>query len=281
MAIPIPENQHICISKRLISADYCMPSMQIIPDYYNIGYTISGDRFTVTPIETYSYHSGDVSLLPPLVYHRTFSLSNTPYESILIKFTFDFVRPFIDIIGKDRFKEFYNSRTFSFNNRTKEKIRNIFEDMLLEYNKNTYYKELILQGMLFRLFTVVMEEQISKNNLHKAIMPLTEEIIEIICYIETHYCESPTLSQMAQKVNLSEGYLSKLFSKQLGMSYSEYIGNVKIEHAQTLLLKTNKSIMEIALEIGYCNGDYLSAKFKKITGMTPIEFRKHYKIGLI
>ena len=126
MAIPIPENQHICISKRLISADYCMPSMQIIPDYYNIGYTISGDRFTVTPIETYSYHSGDVSLLPPLVYHRTFSLSNTPYESILIKFTFDFVRPFIDIIGKDRFKEFYNSRTFSFNNRTKEKIRNIF-----------------------------------------------------------------------------------------------------------------------------------------------------------
>lgn len=281
MAIPIPENQHIYISKRLISADYCMPSMQIIPNYYNIGYTISGDRFTITTTETYSYHSGDVSLLPPLVYHRTFSLSNTPYESILIKFTSDFVKPFIDTIGENRFKEFYNSRTFSFNNNAKEKIRNIFEDMLLEYNKDNCYKELILQGMLFRLFTVVMEEQISNNNLHKSITPLTKEIIEIISYIGTHYYESPTLSQIAEKVNLSEGYLSRLFHKQLGISYSEYIGNVKIEHAQTLLLKTNKSVMDIAIEIGYCNGDYLSAKFKKNTGMTPTEFRKRYKIGLI
>lgn len=153
--------------------------------------------------------------------------------------------------------------------------------MLLEYNKDNCYKELILQGMLFRLFTVVMEEQISNNNLHKSITPLTKEIIEIISYIGTHYYESPTLSQIAEKVNLSEGYLSRLFHKQLGISYSEYIGNVKIEHAQTLLLKTNKSVMDIAIEIGYCNGDYLSAKFKKNTGMTPTEFRKRYKIGLI
>ena len=178
MPIPIPHGQHISIEKRLFPSDFCMSCMQIMPDYYNIGYIISGDRYVITPIETYSYHKGDVSLAPPLFFHRTFSNSNELYESILIKFTPDFAKPFIDIIGENEFKNFYNSKSFHFTQNTQQKILNIFEDMLSEYQKKTCYKELILQGMLFRLFATIIEEHIpTPNNMKKNSTPLTKPII--------------------------------------------------------------------------------------------------------
>lgn len=274
MPIPIPHGQHISIEKRLFPSDFCMSCMQIMPDYYNIGYTISGDRYVITPIETYSYHKGDVSLAPPLFFHRTFSNSNEPYESILIKFTPDFAKPFIDIIGENEFKNFYNSKSFHFTQNTQQKILNIFEDMLSEYQKKTCYKELILQGMLFRLFATIIEEHIpTPNNMKKNSTPLTKPIIEILYYLESHYQENPTLSKIAKMVNISEGHLSRLFRSQLGIPYSKYLNNLRIEHVKMLLLKTDKSITDIALNTGYCNSEYLSANFKKNTGMTPKDFR--------
>lgn len=282
MPIPIPKGQHISIQKRLLSPDSCMSSMQVMVDYYNIGYIISGDRYVITPVETYSYHKGDVALAPPLFFHRTFSDSNEPYETILIKFTPDFVKPFIDIIGENEFKNFYNSKTFHFTKNTQQKVLNIFEDMLNEYQKKTCYKELILQGMLFRLFTTIIEEHLPvSNNIKKESTPLTKPIIEILYYLESHYQESPTLSQIAKIANISEGHLSRLFHSQLGIPYSKYLNNLKIEHVKLFLLKTDKSITDIALSTGYCNSEYLSANFKKNTGMTPKDFRIQGKNGHI
>ena len=150
----------------------------------------------------------------------------------------------------------------------------MFEDMLNEYQKKTCYKELILQGMLFHLFTTIMEEHIpTSNNMKKNDTPLTKPIIEILYYLEYHYQENPTLLQMSKMINISEGHLSRLFHSQLGISYSKYLNNLKIEHVKILLLKTDKSIMDIALNTGYCNSEYLSVNFKKNTGMTPKDFR--------
>lgn len=274
MPIPIPNGQHISIEKRLLPSDFCMPLMQIMPDYYNIGYIISGDRYVITPVETYCYHKGDVALAPPLFFHRTFSNSNEPYESILIKFTPDFVKPFIDVIGENEFKNFYNSKAFHFTQNAQKKILNIFENMLNEYQKKTCYKELILQGMLFHLFTTIIEEHIpTSDDIKKNSTPLTTPIIEILYYLESHYQENPTLSQIAKIVNFSEGYLSRLFRSQLGIPYSKYLNNLKVEHVKLFLLKTDKSITEIALSTGYSSSEYLSVHFKKNTGMTPKDFR--------
>jgi len=274
MPMPMPNGQQITIYRRLLPSNYCMPSMQVMTDYYNIGYTFTGDRHTVTPTESFSYHSGDVSLMSPLIFHRTLSLSDTPYESILIKFTPEFIKPFIEIVGTNQFNSFYNNRKYSFTDKAKLRIQKIFEDMLEEYNKDTYYKELILQGMLFHLFTTIMEEHIPDEQMTKRRSELSKDVIEILYYLETNYQDNPTLSEMAQMANISEGHLSRLFSSQLGITFSKYLSNVKLNHVKALLQQTDKSITEIALITGYCNSDYLSACFKKQTGMTPKEFRK-------
>lgn len=63
----------------------------------------------------------------------------------------------------------------------------------------------------------------------------------------------------------------------MGISLSEYISNVRINHVKRMLINTTKSVTEIAFDTGYCSGDYLSVRFKNKTGMTPTEFRYRTK----
>lgn len=277
MAFPLLNGYHIDIKRRLLPSEYCMPSMQMATDHFNIGFTLSGDRKTITPLETYSYHAGDVSMAPPFFYHRTVNESDAPYESILIKFTPDYAAPFIKEVGQPMFDALYSCKVCRFNAQGQHKIKNMFLEMHEEYQKNTPYKEFILQGMLFRLFTTIWEERLVTDTVVLNQSPLTPPIIDALIYIETCYNQNVSLKKAAQKAHLSTGYFSRLFSAQLGMSFTDYLNKVRLRHVQIQLTQTDKSIMDIALDTGYCHGDYLSAKFKKSTGMTPSAFRHQFR----
>lgn len=276
MPIPIPEGKRILVEKRRFPAEYCMPTMEMAVDHYNIGYTISGDRKTITPTHSYSYHSGNVSMISPYSYHKTVSQSSVPYESYLIKFTEEFIRPFIDNVGKNVFDQLYEQKICCFLPEVQPKIQAIFEEMFLEYKKEAYYKEFVLQGMLCRLFTEVWENKLETES-EKYSSPLTKPIFDAVCYIESSYYENITLEGTAAMVHLSNSYFSKLFAEQLKSTFTQYLCNVRIRHAKVLLAQTDKSIMEIALDVGYCHGNYLSAQFKSKTGMTPSQFRQKMK----
>lgn len=273
MPFPLSEGQHFHITHLYFDKPYHMDSMQMATDHYNIGITLQGHRRTITPLQSYSYKAGDVALAPPFLYHRTLAESSGPYERIMVKFTPDFVAPFIKELGQPVFDQLYNTLVYHFEEETQNKIRNMFFDMLAEYKKNTPYKEFILQGMLFRLFTTVLEEHIpTPTEIHPS--PLTTQIINAIVYMENNYKSQPPMEEVAQHVGFSAGHFSRLFHSQLGITYSAYLNNIQIRHVQILLTTTNMSIMDIAHETGYCHGDYLSAQFKKKVGMTPSQYRK-------
>ncbi len=275
MSIPIPIGKQITVQKDIYPNNYCMPSMEIA-DHYDINYIIKGDRKAITPLFSYSYHKGDITMGSPYTYHRTVSESDIPYERYLIKFTPDFIEPFIKYIGKDIFNNLFEQKLFHFSEKTQIKIKQIFSEMLEEYNKKNPYKEFILQGMLNRLLTVIWENKLTVE-VKRRDSPLTNSILDAIYYIENNYAKDITLNKAAKESHFSPSHFSRLFKVQLGVSFTEYVGNVRIEHVKKMLIQTNKSIMEIALETGYCNGDYLSSKFKSKVGMTPSEFRRSLK----
>lgn len=279
MAIPLSNNQQIWVKHRIMSADTAMPSMEMATDHYNIGYIISGDRTNITPKHKYTYHAGNVAMMAPYVYHKTMPASDAPYDNFLIKFSPEFIQPLIDVIGQNIFDSLYAQNVFRFSKKDQLLIEQMFYDMEAEYEKNTPYKELILQGMLFRLFTAIIEKSLPEENVTTHPSPLSKPIMDAVCLIELHYSERLTLENIANEVNLSCAYFSRLFTAQLGMSYSEYLNAVRLRHVQRLLSTTNKTIMDIALETGYCSGDYLSSQFKKKNGMTPKEFRNAAKTG--
>lgn len=273
MPTPLPSGQHIVITHIHFQEGYHMDSMQMSEDHYNIGITLQGHRRTITPIHSYSYQPGDVALMPPFMFHRTLSEYKEPYERIMIKFSPDFAEPFISKVGSHVFRRLYEKPVYHFSLKSQEKLKRLFFDMYAEYQKDTPYKEFILQGMLFYLFTTVLEEHIPTETVISP-LPLTQPIINAIVYMENHYKENPSIDEVARYAGFSTGYFSRLFHSRLGMTYSAYLSNIQIRHVQLLLSTTNMSVMDIAMETGYCHSEYLSAQFKKKVGVTPSAYRK-------
>lgn len=273
MPIPIPKDKQITVERKVFPAGYNMPNHVMSTDHYNIRYIVTGDRRTISPTESFSYHSGNVVMTPLYRYNRTMSESNAPYDRYLIKYRPEFAKPFIENVGKNVFDEMYDECVFTFNSDAQHKLQELFEDMLAEYNKDTAYKEFVLQSMLSRLLTYIWENR-EKTEIKRYAAPLSESIAKAMYYIESNYNKKITLESAAKQVHFSSAHLSRLFSKETGMSFSEYLINIRIKHAQYMLVETDKTITHIALESGYSNGDYFSYQFKQRVGITPTQFRK-------
>ncbi|MGL1894474.1 MAG: response regulator [Spirochaetaceae bacterium] len=101
-------------------------------------------------------------------------------------------------------------------------------------------------------------------------------ILKALKLIENHYMEELTLTDLAEYLELSTGYFSQQFKKELGKNYTDYLADFRTSHASELLLNTDKPVHKIAEEVGYDNIYYFSRVFKSRTGLSPREFRKSY-----
>jgi two-component system response regulator YesN len=92
-------------------------------------------------------------------------------------------------------------------------------------------------------------------------------------FVDKHLFEDITLAKAAAAVHVSPGYLSRIFLKEIGENFSDYVIRNKLEYARKQLRETNRKIYEIAAEIGYTNPHYFSKLFKERLGKTPLEYR--------
>ncbi|WP_156985018.1 response regulator [Bacillus sp. A134] len=102
----------------------------------------------------------------------------------------------------------------------------------------------------------------------------TLDFEEIIRYIQHHYQETKSQSELAKQLNISNSYFSKLFKQHTGMNFIDYITTKRIEVAKELLCSTTLKTYEIAHEVGYIEARYFSQIFKKLTNRTPLEYRR-------
>lgn len=92
-------------------------------------------------------------------------------------------------------------------------------------------------------------------------------------YIAKHLDENITRADLARTVYLSEGYVSRIFLKETGISLPNYIAERRIEKAKEYLEHSALPVSRIATEVGYNNFSYFSRTFRELTGCTPNEYR--------
>ncbi|WP_019913071.1 response regulator transcription factor [Paenibacillus sp. HW567] len=92
-------------------------------------------------------------------------------------------------------------------------------------------------------------------------------------YIDEHLLEDVTLARTAEQIHVSVSHLSRLFLKETGQHFNEYVTAKKMLLARKLLRDSNRKVYEVAEELGYANPHYFSKLFKDDTGVTPLEFR--------
>jgi two-component system response regulator YesN len=102
-------------------------------------------------------------------------------------------------------------------------------------------------------------------------------IIRIDQYIEQHYHKNLTLTSLAEEMHYSPAYLSRFYKANTGTNLMTYLLNVRIQKARELLLDSNDRISDIALKTGFNSTKYFNRMFKKVIGISPIQFRKENK----
>ncbi|RYY56825.1 MAG: AraC family transcriptional regulator [Chitinophagaceae bacterium] len=152
------------------------------------------------------------------------------------------------------------------------------------YEKNLYYRSyqdmnkrvnmatfLETQGIMLQLLSRFLDAQ-AIDNADTNLIP--SKILEAISYVQLNLKENLSVELLAKNANLHPDYFSRLFFQSTGDRPISFIHEKRIERAQYLIATTNLSQNEIAEETGFDNLPYFSKVFKKITSLTPGEYKK-------
>ena len=93
-------------------------------------------------------------------------------------------------------------------------------------------------------------------------------------YIRAHYAEKITLDNVAREVYLSPTYFSRIFRQETGVTFNAYLNAVRIEQSKKLLNDPSVRLIDISLMVGFDNQSYFTKVFKKITGLSPLQYRE-------
>jgi AraC-like DNA-binding protein len=157
-----------------------------------------------------------------------------------------------------------------------------------DYEKHAYYKSyqelnktvsdsvhFETQGIILQFISRFLNSSRfkSKNN-----DPIPSKILDAIRYIQVNLKENLTVSHLASRANLHQDYFSRLFLKYTGQRPLSYLHEKRIERAQYLIATTDQSYTEIAEKIGFENISHFSKIFKKVTSLTPGEYKRQNRL---
>ncbi|WP_158289478.1 helix-turn-helix domain-containing protein [Paenibacillus flagellatus] len=96
----------------------------------------------------------------------------------------------------------------------------------------------------------------------------------VVRFIETHYGEDIYQDLIADRLNISTGYLRNYFKEKTGQNLSDYLNEYRIGKAKQMLEGTEDKIQDIAAKVGYQNANSFTRMFRRLTGVTPGEYRR-------
>ena len=111
---------------------------------------------------------------------------------------------------------------------------------------------------------------------HKKESLYSRPVLQCLNYIDSHFNEKIYLENVAAEAGLNPCYLATLFKKETGKTFGNYLTDIRIETAKTLLIKTDYSYSEIAYSLAFCSQSHFTKTFRSRTGYTPRQFRMQF-----
>lgn len=148
-------------------------------------------------------------------------------------------------------------------------IDKCFRQMIYESNVKKPCHEIAECGHLLVLLSLLSRRCFSDDNVVGM-----EKISPAIQHISVTYGYQPDIAHLASLCSLSQSRFMHLFKQITGTSPVKYYHHLRVEHAKEFLLQTDASISEVADAVGYTDPLYFSRVFKKMTGVSPLAFRR-------
>ena len=158
----------------------------------------------------------------------------------------------------------------------KAEISLLAERIVSEMSDNRYSKELMIQTLTVEL--MINLSRAMRNEWEENIRVKTGKAKELVAiarqYMDDNFDQGITVAQAAQYVFLSQGYFTRAFRDETGMSPMNYLMKKRIERACLLLENNEIKVSAISLQSGFSSPQRFNVAFRKLMGMTPMEYRK-------
>ena len=226
-------------------------------------YLIGSDLFDVSP--------GNVILIPRGHLHRTTSINKKGYSRYVVYFSEEYIDDFISIIGRDTFDAFMQGRCLQLNDFAISAIHEILQRMDQTQKQVLPFAEASLKTDLQQILLYLLrygEKQ------YRSAAQSASKIQEATQYIMEHYAKDLTLENVASVACMERTYFCKCFKTITGFGFSEYLTRVRMQAAESFLLKTDLSVSEIASRCGFSGSNYFGDVFRRCAGLSPSKYRK-------
>ncbi len=233
-----------------------MPDMHY-HDSYELYYLEAGSREYFVDDKFFSVTAGNFVLISPSKFHRT---GGAYALRTLVGFTSNFLsKTYSPVASKNLLKCFDEVLICPPEHMQKDlkKLLKIMAECKTETDFGIYL------GMLLKQLSACKSET-----------TYDEQISGIITYINHHFSELHSIDQIANYMHVSKYHLCRIFKDAMGITLINYLNNIKIKNACTFLESTNKGILEISHLCGFNSLAYFSNVFKKITGYSPLKYKK-------
>lgn len=235
---------------------------------------------------SYLLNTGDIILFPPLMHHCLFNQSQDNLVQYILHFDFftNPVRKLIphqsaaDLTPKPELpacEKILNNTVYVTTLPSEERFQfeNLFLQMYREFSQQKAGYQNMLQGMAIQVIFSVLrcipaEKPENSAEYEKKSKPwmLVKSTME---YIWLHYSEHMDNSSIAEAINVSPNYLTKIFRQHVGSSLHKYITSYRLEQAQKMLMSGKYNITEVSQKCGFSSIHIFSKLFKQECGISP------------
>ena len=243
-------------------------------DYIELLYALTPGATVWINGDAYPFEEGDLVLINSQEPHTV--TSPTVSSHICVKFSpgilysdeqalleFKYVTPFIS--EKRHQKRFCKGELEMLD------VHGLMHDIMWEWEEKSVAYELMIRAKLLVLFSGILrywhdgKEMLSN-------LSITDTVKRALDYTDEHYATA-TERDVADFCAVSYNHFSRTFKRTMGKSFSDYLTQIRLREAEKLLLLSDKSMTEIALEVGFSSSSHFISRFRESRDMTPGQFR--------
>ena len=229
----------------------------------------------------YEVNEGDLLFIPPLLLHSIRLNGTDDFCSETYVFHVNFLggnatdicstRYLTPMINHELTLPYHISSTHP----AHHSLHECFIKMASLYTEQTFGYEIALKSVLLQALFLLLQYSTTES---ATISASSDKLKNVLDYIDLHYAEPLTISELAELCYFSEYHFMRFFKKYMGESAMEYVRNVRLAKAAELFEQGAQSSLEVSLSCGFNNLSYFHREFKEKYGMTPGTFQRKINV---
>jgi AraC-like DNA-binding protein len=233
---------------------------------YQINYITEGSGILETATDQFAVSPGSVIILRPGMWHRYRPDTSTGWNEHYIGFDGEFCTR----LFQEGF--FAANRPVLYIGFQENILQLFFEIIQSVKEEKTGHQQVIAATtilMVSKILSVIRNQEFAGKSIERTIQ-------KACLYFRENLNKNINIEKLAQELNVGYSYFRQMFRKYTGISPTQYHLSLRIQKARDLLVSTDQSFKEIAIDLGFESYFYFSRIFKDKTGQSPMEFRKEH-----